>query len=189
MGSLAVDPDGVLRGYGTEIGAFVRLDDLSKAYAFQQLDRAIFMSPQKVNARVVVPVTSLEEILRGHRVDVLLYANNYEWVDEGHPVIERLDSVEQALEVFGEGRAMAKGTTTSTGLTSTYFANPFGAVQRRERHEAIAAAVFAAAFRHGVVVGQLRTRLGIERFASRGPQEAAVALLHLISTRTAQTAR
>ncbi len=189
MGSLAVDPDGVLRGYGTEIGAFVRLDDLSKAYAFQQLDRAIFMSPQKVNARVVVPVTSLEEILRGHRVDVLLYANNYEWVDEEHPVIERLDSVEQALEVFGEGRAMAKGTTTSTGLTSTYFANPFGAVQRRERHEAIAAAVFAAAFRHGVVVGQLRTRLGIERFASRGPQEAAVALLHLISTRTAQTAR
>lgn len=182
MGSLDIGADRRLRGYGTEIGAFVRLDDLSKGYAFQQLDRAIFMSPQKVNARVVVPVTSLEEVLHGYPVDVLLYANNYEWVDDDHPVIERLGSADEAMAVFREGRAMSKGTTTSTGLTSTYFANVFGAAQRRERHEEIAAEVFATAFQGDVFVGQLRTRLGIDGFASRGPQEAAVALLHLIAS-------
>ena len=32
-------------------------------YAFGQIDRAIIMSPQKVNARVVLPVTTLEEVL------------------------------------------------------------------------------------------------------------------------------
>jgi hypothetical protein len=180
MGSLELDAEGVVRAYGTEIGAFVRLDDLSKGYAFGQLDRAIFMSPQKTNARVVVPVTTLEEIQHAHRIDVLLYANNYEWVDEAHPVIERFPDVDAALAVFREGRAMSKGTTTSTGLTSTYFANIFGAVQRRERHEDIAARVFSAAFAAGVFVGQLRTQLGIEGFESKGPQEAAVALLRLI---------
>ena len=183
MGSLALSDDGRLIGYGTEIGAFVRLDDLSKGYAFQQLDRAIFMSPHKVNARVVVPVTTLEEVLHGYPVDVLLYANNYEWVDDEHPVVERFQTPEQALAVFREGRAMSKGTTTSTGLTSTYFVNVFGAVQRREQHEAIAEQVFAAAFRTRTIVGQLRTQLGIDGFAARGPQEAAVALLHLISAR------
>ena len=181
MGSLALEGGRVL-GYGTEIGAFVRLDDLSKGYAFQQLDRAIFMSPHRVNARVVVPVTTLEEVLRGYPVDVLLYANNYEWVDVEHPVIERFDSPAKALAVFREGRAMAKGTTTSIGLTSTYFANVFGAAQRREQHETIAQKVFAAALGAGVFVGQLRTRLGIEGFGTLGPQEAAVALLRLIAS-------
>ena len=181
MGSLALEGGRVL-GYGTEIGAFVRLDDLSKGYAFQQLDRAIFMSPHKVNARVVVPVTSLDEVLHGYPIDVLLYANNYERVDDEHPVIERLDSLERALAVFREGRAMGKGTTTSTGLTSTYFANIFGPAQRRDEHEAVARAIFRTIFASGGVVGQLRTRLGIEGFESSGPQEAAAALLHLIAS-------
>ncbi len=181
MGSLELDDEGVLRTYGTEIGAFVRLDDLSKGYAFGQLDRAIFMSPQKTNARVVVPVTSLEEVQYPHRLDILLYANNYEWVDDAHPVIERFADAEQALAVFREGRAMSKGTTTSTGLTSTYFANVFGATQRRELHDGIATRVFAAAFSSGVYVGQIRTQLGIEGLESKGPQEAAVALLRLIA--------
>ena len=183
MGSLALSDDGRVVGYGTEIGAFVRLDDLSKGYAFQQLDRAIFMSPHKVNARVVVPVTTLEEVLRGYPVDVFLYANNYEWVDDENPVIERFETAEQALAVFREGRAMSKGTTTATGLTSTYFVNVFGAVQRREQHEAIAGRVFAAAFGNQTFVGQIRTQLGIEGLAAQGPQEAALALLRLISAR------
>ncbi len=46
MGSLEVAEDGAVRAYGTEIGAFVRLDDLQQGYAFGQIDRAIIMSPQ-----------------------------------------------------------------------------------------------------------------------------------------------
>ncbi len=186
MGSLTVDDAGRVAAYGTEIGAFVRLDDLSQGYAFQQLDRAIFMSPQKTNARVVVPVTSLEEVLHSHQVDICLYANNYEWVDEAHPVVEPFADAETALAVFREGRAMSKGTTTSTGLTSTYFVNVFGATQRREQHDAIARRVFDAVFASETFVGQLRTQLGIEGFETKGPQEAAVALLRLIAARHAQ---
>ncbi len=46
----------------------------------------------------------------------MLYANNYEEVNESHPIIERFATPDQALAVFREGAAMAKGTTTSKGL-------------------------------------------------------------------------
>ena len=90
MGSLEVGAGGELLGFGTEIGAFVRLDDLQQGYAFGQLDRSIIMSPSRVNARVVLPVTTLEDVLRGYPVDFLLYANNHEAVDGEHPVVDRL---------------------------------------------------------------------------------------------------
>lgn len=181
MGSLDIAPDGSVLAYGTEIGAFVRLDDLQQGYAFGQLDRAIIMSPQKINARVVLPVTTLEEVLHGYPLDLLLYANNYEEVDEGHPIIERFETAEAALKVFRDGAAMAKGTTTSTGLVHSYYANIFGPPQYREQHEPLAERVFKAAFQSGVTVGQLRTRLGVTGYETKGPEEAAAALLALIS--------
>ena len=133
----------------------------------------------------VLHVLYFRTLLHGYSVDMLLYANNYEPVDDDHPVVQRFDTPKQALAVFGQGRAMSKGTTTASGITSTYFANPFGAVQRREAHEAAAERVVAAAFQRGIVVGQLRTRLGIDEFAARGPRESAAALLRLISARHA----
>ena len=181
MGSLEVGADGRVLGYGTEIGAFVRLDDLQQGYAFGQMDRAIIMSPNRVNARVVLPVTSLDDVLRGYPVDYLLYANNYEAVDDGHPLLERLLEQEAALAVFSGGAAMSKGTTTSIGLTNSYFANPFGPAQRREQHEVLARKTFAAAYAAGVFVGQLRTQLGLPGAESTGPRAAAQALLELIS--------
>jgi len=183
MGSLEVTHEGKILGYGTEIGAFIRLDDLQRGYAFEQIDRAILMSPQRVNARVVLPVTTLEEVLHGYPVDYLLYANNYEQVDEQHPVLERFTEMAGALEVFREGAAMAKGTTTSTGLVHSYFANIFGAPQYRDLHETLSSRVFEAAFRSGVYVGQLRTRLGIPGFEGKGPHEAAQALFATITQR------
>ncbi|MDO9628435.1 MAG: hypothetical protein Q7I99_00925, partial [Acholeplasmataceae bacterium] len=41
--------------HGTEIGAFVRLDDLDAGYAYQEMDRAIFLNPDQMNARVILP--------------------------------------------------------------------------------------------------------------------------------------
>ena len=173
MGSLELTPEGRILGYGTETGAFVRLDDLHRGYAFGQLDRAIFMSPHKVNARVVIPVTSLDAVLAPHPVDFILYANNYE---EG-PVLERFGSAEAALAVFRAGQAMGKGTTSATGLTNSYFANPFGAPQRREVHDALAERIFRAAFDAGVFVGQIRTRLALPGWEAKGPAAVAEALL------------
>ncbi len=183
MGSLEVKSDGSIMGYGTEIGAFVRLDDLQQGYAFEQIDRAIIMSPQKINARVVLPVTTLHEVLRGSPVDFLLYANNYEQVDTYHPILEWFNTPEQALIIFREGAAMAKGTTTSTGLVHSYFANIFGPPQYRQEHDQLAEELFNAAFKAGLLVGQLRTRLGIPGYETEGPLQAAKALLEAISKR------
>ncbi len=181
MGSLDIDQDGNVLGYGTEIGAFVRLDDLGPGYAFGQLDRSIIMNPNQVNSRIVLPVTTYENLMTGYPVDMVLYANNYEEIDEEHPIIEELATPDAALHVFREGTAMSKGTTTSTGLVHTYFVNVFGAVQYRKLHDQIATKFFEALFKRQVFVGQLRTRLGINGFERTGPEEAARALLSVIS--------
>jgi len=185
MGSLEVTDEDRILAYGTETGAFIRLDDLQQGYVFAQVDRAIIMSPQKPNARVVVPVTTLECVLRGHPVDILLYANNYENVDAEHPVIERFATAVEALAVFRNGAAMAKGTTTASGLVHSYFANVFGPSQYRELHEALARRVFDAAVTGGVYVGQMRTRLGVKGMESEGPREAAKALFEVMTASTA----
>jgi hypothetical protein len=77
---------------------------------------------------------------------------------------------------------MAKGTTSAKGLVHSYFANIFGPPQYRILHEDLARKTFSAAFDSDVYVGQLRTRLGVPGFETRGPQEAAEALFNLISS-------
>ena len=52
MGTLHINEDGEIRAQGTEIGAFVRLDDLDKGTAYRDMDRSIFFNPEKSNARV-----------------------------------------------------------------------------------------------------------------------------------------
>lgn len=183
MGSLDIDAQGRIIGYGTEIGAFVRLDDLQPGFAFGQLDRTIIMNPAQVNARVVLPVTSYENVVKGFPVDMVLYANNYEMVDDEHPIFDRLPNPETAMHIFREGTAMSKGTTTSTGLVHTYFVNIFGAVQYRDLHEKIAERYFKVFYDAGLFVGQLRTRLGISGWEMKGPEEAAKALLAFIQER------
>lgn len=182
MGSVELDADGYPVGYGTEIGAFLRLDDLQPGYAYGHLDRSIIMNPSQVNARIVMPVTTFDTIVKGHRIDYILYANNYEEVNATHPVIEKFVSPEKALEVFRNGAVMSKGTTTSSGLVNSYFANIFGPPEYRELHESIASRYFEAFFRKNIFVGQMRTMLGIAGFETRGPGEAARELLRMIAT-------
>jgi hypothetical protein len=180
MGSIELDADGYPVGYGTEIGAFLRLDDLQPGYAYGHLDRSIIMNPSQVNARIVFPVTTFNTISRGQKIDYILYANNYEEIDNDHPVIERFDSPDWALEVFREGAVMSKGTTSSTGLVHSYFANIFGPPEYRDLHEEIVKRCFASFFKKGVFVGQMRTRLGIIGYETTGPREAAMELLKII---------
>ncbi|OGC08937.1 hypothetical protein A2V82_12705 [candidate division KSB1 bacterium RBG_16_48_16] len=179
MGSIRIAPDGHVLGYGTEIGAFVRLDDLQPGYAFGQIDRAIIMSPNQVNARVVLPVTTFASVVKGFPIHYILYANNYEMVDEDHPIVERFSSKEEALRVFREGTVMSKGTTTSTGLVHSYFANIFGPPQYKQEHEILADEYFEAFFQQGLFVGQIRTRLGISGWETKGPEMAARELLKM----------
>lgn len=180
MGSIEINDEEDPLGYGTETGAFLRLDDLQPGYAYGHLDRSIIMNPSQTNARIVIPVTTYETIMRGHKIDYILYANNYEEVDNDHPVIEQFETVEKAFEVFRKGAVMSKGTTTSTGLVNSYFANIFGPPEYIELHDSIAQKYFRIFFSKGVFVGQMRTRLGISGYETSGPKAAAAELLRVI---------
>jgi len=180
MGSLSIENE-ELKAFGTEMGAFIRLDDLSPGYALGNIDRSIIMSPQKKNARVVLPITTMKEVLKGQKIDYFLYANNYEAVDETHQVLEIFNTPKEAIEVFKRGRSMSKGTTSSTGITETYFVNIFGPTQYKEIHETLAEKYFQALFDNKVIVGQIRTMLGIIGKENLGPETAAKALLEMIN--------
>jgi len=180
MGSFEILSDNEILGYGTEIGAFLRLDDLQPGYALGQIDRAIIMNANQVNARIIIPVTTFNNLIKGHKIDFILYANNYEDIDEDHPIIERFSTPETAIKVFKEGTVMSKGTTNTSGIVHSYYANIFGPVQYRAMHDILADKYFHAFFKAGVYVGQIRTRLGLSGWERNGPQEAARELLRVI---------
>ncbi|URN85806.1 hypothetical protein [Acetobacterium wieringae] len=180
MGSLHFSKEGELMAVGTEIGAFVRLDDLQPGYAYSTMDRSIFMNPNIVNARVIVPQMSYEEISKSTRVDFIFYINNYEEISDTAPPIELFNDLDEAYAVFSEGKRMAKGTTGEVGITTTYFANPFGAVQLKDEHERIAKKTFKKMQETGVQIGMIRTQLGIPGYEQNGPFQAAQALIQFI---------
>ena len=113
-------------------------------------------------------------------VDYIFYANNYENVDDDHPVIEQFANPDEAFHIFREGTVMSKGTTTSTGLVHSYFANIFGPAQRKALHDEIAHKYFGHFYEQGIFVGQMRTRLGVSGFEIEGPQIAAEELLKIL---------
>ncbi|NGU67149.1 phosphoenolpyruvate carboxykinase [Clostridium perfringens] len=172
--------DGIIKGYGTEIGAFVRLDDLDQGYAFKEIDRSIFMNPDKINARLLMPVCKYDDIIKGYDVDLFLYANNYDGVDEGENSIEYFNNPEKAKKIFKAGARMAKGTTTENGLVESYFANPFGPVQKKEEMDLIIDKYFEDMFNNKVKVGQIKTCLGVLGLEKEGPKKAAIELFHII---------
>lgn len=177
MGLLLVE-DSKVKTSGTEIGAFVRLDDLDVGYGYKELDRSVFMNPDKINARIVIPITNYRDVVAHHDVDYFLYANNYE---EGGEALTFFDKMDDALKVFRAGKRMAKGTTTELGIVESYFANPFGPVQREEQTDVILVDYFKRMYKQKVKVGQLRTRLGIKGNEHKGPKDAAIAIIEEIT--------
>lgn len=178
MGVVKLDGDNKPLGFGTEIGAFVRLDDLDPGYAFREIDRSIFMNPDKINARLVMPVATYNDIRKGYPIDLFLYANNY---DDGEK-LEFFSTPEEALKVFRSGARIAKGTTTEKGLVNTFFANPFGPVQKKQETDKLLVEYFSKFGSSGVKIGQLRTCLGIKGKEKVGPMEAAKRLLDVVKS-------
>lgn len=173
--------DNKIVGYGTEIGAFVRLDDLDQGYAFKEMDRSIFMNPDKTNARLVMPITPYKEVVKGYPVDFFLYANNYTAVGEGEAPLEYFNTVDEAIPVFRDGARMAKGTTTEKGLVKSFFANPFGPVQKQAETDELIIRYFNAMFDTcNVKVGQIKTCLGVSGQEKMGPRNAALQLFEEI---------
>ena len=171
---------GEIKAYGTEIGAFVRLDDLDQGYAFKEIDKSIFMNPDKTNARLVMPVATYDEIMRGYNVDFLLYANNFSEVKEGEKAIELFKEPEEAVITFREGKRLAKGTTSEEGLVKSYFANPFGPHQKQKETDRLLKYYFEECFNEGIKVGVIKTSLALKNMEKIGPRNAAVELFRLI---------
>ncbi len=176
MGVLKLNCQNQIVASGTEIGAFIRMDDLDRGYAYQSMDRSIFMNPDRENSRVVLPITSYDDIVKEYPVDYFFYANNYEEGEE----IQFFENSKEALKVFKEGKRLAKGTTSEKGLVTSYFANPFGPIQRKGRCDMLLNKYFSILFERGVKVGEVKTRLGIERMEKEGPKKLAVKLFEII---------
>ncbi len=179
MGVFSIDND-VVHASGTEIGAFVRLDDLETGYAYQVMDRALFLNPNQSNSRLVIPVSTYDFIIEKHPVDLLLYANNYESTKSG---IRLFDNTPEAISVFKEGKRMSKGTTSEKGLVTSYFANPFGPLQERVKVDDMLVNYFETLKKHGTKIGELYTKLAIVGEEMTGPQQAAEALLDYLNSK------
>lgn len=178
MGYIQTEEDGSIKAYGTEIGAFVRVDDLDPAYAFEQLDKGVYTNMDKVNARVTIPISTYKVISKGYPIDYFLYANNYSEADKKISIYDDLD---KAITVFEDGARKAKGTTTEKGLVKSYFANPFGPVQEREDTEKLVRSYFKDMKNSGVKIGEIHTSLAIDGKTKDGPREAAEELFSLIN--------
>ncbi|WP_101773165.1 phosphoenolpyruvate carboxykinase (ATP) [Peptostreptococcus faecalis] len=171
MGAFYVK-NGEVYANGTEIGAFVRLDDLESGAAYRDMDRSIFFNPETTNARVVIPVSKYKDIIKDTKVDMFLYANNY----DDKIGVEFFTRSEDAKVVFEEGKRKALGTTDEKGISTTFFANPFGPEQKKEIAEPLIDEIFNAFFESNIKVGQIYTQLGINK-SNEAIKESASYLL------------
>lgn len=174
MGSLHLE-EGELYAQGTEIGAFVRLDDLDKGSAYRDMDRSIFFNPESSNARVVLPAASYQSIVSNHRIDMFMYANNY----TDSRGLRKIDSLDEAKAIFVEGKRFALGTTQEKGISTTYFANPFGPMQRQADCDKIIDQLFVELFNKNIFVGEIYTCLGLP---DKGDNGLAIAGKQLLET-------
>ncbi|MCF0108516.1 MAG: hypothetical protein HUJ57_00175 [Erysipelotrichaceae bacterium] len=176
MGSIHIDEDGNLVAQGTEIGAFVRLDDLDKGTAYKDMDRSIFFNPESANARVVVPAASYDVVVTNQKIDCFMYANNY----TDARGMRQFTTKEEAMPTFVEGKRFALGTTQEKGISTTFFANPFGPMQKQEKCSKIIEQVFDKLFEKNIFVGEIYTCLGLENKGDNGIEKAAECLLEFV---------
>ncbi len=176
MGTIHLE-DGIPYGQGTEIGAFIRLDDLDPGTPYRDMDRSIFMNPESSNnARVITPAAPYEVVAKNHKIDLFAYANNY----DDKLGLHRFDKLEDAKATCVEGKRMAKGTTQEVGISTTYFANPFGPMQQQEICDPLIDQMFTALRDNGVFVGEIYTHLGLSKENRDGINHAAKELLAFI---------
>lgn len=176
MGTFKIE-NGKVMAYGTETGAFVRLDDLENGYAYKEMDRAIFLNPDKVNSRIVLPVSTYPQIMKGYEVDMVFYANNY---SEEKEVVKSFDNASDAIECFKAGARVAKGTTSEKGLVKSYFANPFGPTQNQELCNPLLEEYFNTLFKNKKLVGEMHTRLAVPGLEHEGPHNVAKYLFKVL---------
>lgn len=175
MGTIHIE-QGIPYGQGTEIGAFIRLDDLDPGTPYRDIDRSIFMNPESSNSRVITPAASYDVVATNHKIDLFAYANNY----DDRLGLHYFEDLEEAKATCKEGKRMALGTTQEVGISNTYFANPFGPMQKQELCEPLIDEIFQCLREQGVFIGEIYTHLGFNKESREGLEVAAQQLLEFI---------
>lgn len=175
MGTIHIE-HGIPYGQGTEIGAFIRLDDLDPGTPYRDMDRSIFMNPESNNARVITPAAPYDIVATNHRIDLFAYANNY----DDKLGLHQFEDLEDAKATCKEGKRMALGTTQEVGISTTYFANPFGPMQKQDVCGPLIDEVFQCLRDNNVFIGEIYTHLGFSKENREGLQIAAEQLLEFI---------
>lgn len=175
MGTIHIE-HGIPYGQGTEIGAFIRLDDLDPGTPYRDMDRSIFMNPESNNARVITPAAPYDIVATNHKIDLFAYANNY----DDKLGLHQFEKLEDAKATCIEGKRMALGTTQEVGISTTYFANPFGPMQKQEICGPLIDEVFQCLRDNNVFIGEIYTHLGFSKENREGLQIAAEQLLEFI---------
>ena len=75
---------------------------------------------------------------------------------------------------------MALGTTQEVGISKTYFANPFGPMQKQELCEPLIDEIFQCMRNQGIFIGEIYTHLGFNKENREGLEIAAQQLLEFI---------
>lgn len=175
MGTIHIE-HGIPYGQGTEIGAFIRLDDLDPGTPYHDMDRSIFMNPESNNARVITPAAPYDIVATNHKIDLFAYANNY----DDKLGLHQFEKLEDAKATCTEGKRMALGTTQEVGISTTYFANPFGPMQKQDICGPLIDEVFQCLRDNNVFIGEIYTHLGFSKENREGLQIAAEQLLEFI---------
>ena len=108
---------------------------------------------------------------------MVLYANNYE---DTFDQLKFFNNKDEALKTFIRGARCAKGTTQEIGLVESFFANPFGPVQKEEKTRILLDKYFGKLFEEGILVGELYTKLAVNGMEHDGPAGAAKKLFEVL---------
>jgi hypothetical protein len=92
------------------------------------------------------------------------------------------ENEEEAKPVFIQGKRFALGTTQEKGISTTFFANPFGPMQRQDECSVLIDKMFDALFDQNIPVGEIYTCLGLPDKGNHGIDKAAAALLQFVRT-------
>ncbi len=112
---------------GTQIGAYVSIDDLPKQHVYENLASSVFLKVDKQTTHILLPYTTFTQTCKFHKVDGMIYLNNY----EKKKGIQHLHDLKEAKELFKNGCYRTK----LHKLQTSFFCNPYGCIQQQDTLE------------------------------------------------------
>ncbi|MBQ6654204.1 MAG: hypothetical protein IJM79_01615 [Erysipelotrichaceae bacterium] len=156
VGSLKI-ADGQVVANGSETGGFERIGNLSQSVV-RDVEKGIFINMQKPDAMVILPFSGYETVRADHRVDMVLYANNY----ENTAGVERFADYEDCRSCLIEGKRVIRDDEGREMLVSGSPMKFCLTRQQSESYLSIMDEIFGRLLENGVFTGQLYTNLATD---------------------------